>query len=225
MVQTWERSVVDDGFTVRRRHSLTAPDGTPLREHEWTRSGTDPYNFSFEKSKTLPGERTLNMSRTRSWDGTSGTMEQTFTGPNGQTRHFTRQWSPQEDSFGQPLPPPERFRLGPAAGGSGLTTPTAAPTPPLHETPKSRWGFLEKWNPFRGIAGPRGGSAARTAFRPPRAGFTVGSFGRSGVSRAGRDLMKSRPGKPQSNAQRVQKDHPKRPARPSPPRPRPGKTS
>ena len=73
----------DDGYQLQREQTWTAPDGTVRKQHEMTFSGTDPYNYQRQKTITLPDGRTVTMEQTRTWDGTSGTMERTFTGPNG----------------------------------------------------------------------------------------------------------------------------------------------
>jgi len=94
MVQSWERSVTDDGYTYRRQQVWTNPDGTPLRSHQWTTAGTDPNNYERSRTMVLRDGRTLSRTETRTWDGTKGTRERTMIDPNGQTRTFQRAWAP-----------------------------------------------------------------------------------------------------------------------------------
>ena len=101
MTQTWERLNTEEGYRYRRSQTWNSPDGTPLRQHERTVSGSDPYNYTREHSNTLPDGRTINQTHVRLWDGTSGTMERSFTGPNGQTRQSQRSWTPDEQIGGQ----------------------------------------------------------------------------------------------------------------------------
>src|SRR3990170_4819761 len=105
MVQSWERSQTEDGYLYRRGQTFTAPDGTMLRQHEQALSGTDPYNYTRQHEMTLRDGRTILHSQTRSWDGTTGTMERTFSGPNGQTREFQHAWTPDDLASGDPGEP------------------------------------------------------------------------------------------------------------------------
>ena len=184
MVQSWERSQAPEGYQYRRAHTFTAPDGTLLKQQEWTRTGTDPYNYTRERQHQLRDGRTIMHRQTRSWDGTTGTMEKSFTGPNGQTRDFLRPWAPDEQVAPQPGPiVPE--------------TPTTA-TAPVEQPKKNRWGWMEKLNPFR-----KGGP-----FRPAkpapqrRSGFTIGSGAASSTGRMQHGLNKKQPGNPSPNSRR-----------------------
>jgi hypothetical protein len=233
-IQTWQRSTGEEGFNWTRSHQFFAPDGTPIREHEMTRSGGDPYNFSREKSMTFRDGRTLNMTQTRTWDGTSGTMERTFTGPNGQTRDFQRPWTPEDE----PVEPPpvslrERLRLRMMADAPATYPETPDVQPPVLEPAKRKWGFLEKLeklNPFRATGGQAWGWKSSSDTRPPRAGFTIGSAGHGNPNRAPHGLTKKQPGQPEPNLNRmrtkyqIKNQHPPHPPTPSASRPHPNTT-
>jgi len=138
MTQSWDRTVTEDGFTIRREQTWTAADGTPLRQHESTVTGTDPLNFQRDRTITLKDGRTIEHTYSQSWDGTSLQRERTFTGPNGQTRTW-EQTSPEkppaktwklfgdrsgaEADSGPPKTRPSGFTLG--SGGHGLWSPSA----------------------------------------------------------------------------------------------------
>ena len=188
MVQTWERSENEEGYLYRRSHTFTAPDGTPLKQQEWSRTRTDPYNYSREQQHQLRDGRTIMHRQTRSWDGTTGTMERAFTGPNGQTRHFLRPWAPDEQNSPEP---------GPIVPEPTATTTTAV-DPPVEPPKKNRWGWIEKLNPFRkgGPFRPAGPSPQR------RAGFTIGSGGPSSTGPRQHGLNKTQPGNPSPNSRR-----------------------
>ena len=83
---------MDTSIAVRR------PGRTPTELHcgsmNDTLSGSDPYNYTREHSITLPDGRTINQTQVRTWDGTDGTMERSFIGPNGQTHQSLRSWTP-----------------------------------------------------------------------------------------------------------------------------------
>ena len=162
MTQTWERVNTEEGYEYRRSQTWTNPDGTPLRQHERTLSGSDPYNYTRERSHTLPGDRTINQTQVRSWDGTNGTMERSFTGPNGQTRQSQRSWTPDEQIGGQMASMPEPVQ--PA---------TVMPaTTPATSQPAEKVSWWKKLNPFRKKGSQTAGSAAASA---PRRGFTIGA--------------------------------------------------
>ena len=184
MVQSWERLQSQEGYQYRRAHTFTAPDGTLLRQQEWNRTGTDPYNYTREHQHQLRDGRTIMHRQTRSWDGTAGTMEKSFAGPNGQTRQFQRPWAPDEQLSPEP---------GPIA-----PEPTAATTTPAEQPKKNRWGWMEKLNPFRK------GGPLRPAKPSPRrrAGFTIGSGSPSGTGLRPHGLNKTRPGNPSPNSRR-----------------------
>jgi hypothetical protein len=188
MVQSWEQIQNEEGYQYRRAHTFTAPDGTLLRQQEWTRTGTDPYNFTREQQHQLRDGRTILHRQTRTWDGTSGTMERTFTGPNGQTRHSLRPWAPDEQVLPEPGP------ITPEA----MAAATPAVSPPVVEPKKNRWGWMEKLNPFR-----KGGPLRSTESSPPRrAGFTVGSGRPQIAGRMQHGLNKTQPGNPSPNSRR-----------------------
>ncbi len=161
MTQTWERVMTEEGYQYRRSQTWTSPDGTLMRQHERTLSGSDPYNYTRQRSNTLPDGRTIQHTQVRSWDGTNGTMERSFTGPNGQTRQSTRSWTPDEQIGGQTPNMTE-----PVQPATVLPT-TTQTTSQLTE--KVRW--WQKLNPLRKKGNQTVGAAARSA---PRRGFTIG---------------------------------------------------
>ncbi|TVS11906.1 MAG: hypothetical protein EA424_23215 [Planctomycetaceae bacterium] len=71
-----------------REHVVTNPRGEITQT--WERVNTDPYNDTREHTITLPDGRTIHHSHVRTWDGTDGTMERSFTGPNGQERWWQK---------------------------------------------------------------------------------------------------------------------------------------
>lgn len=162
MTQSWERTTTEDGYQYRRSQTWTNPDGTPLRQHERTLSGSDPYNYTREHSITLPDGRTINQTQVRTWDGTNGTMERSFIGPNGQTHQSVRSWTPD----GQPndMAPGMTEPVQPSA-----VSPSTAPA--TSQTPE-QVSWWQKLNPFRKRGTGTAGSAAASA---PRRGFTIGT--------------------------------------------------
>ncbi len=182
MTQSWERSRNEEGYQYRRQQTFTAPDGTPLRQHERSYSGTDPNNYTRQNRVELRDGRTILHQQTRSWDGTTGTRQQTFNGPNGQTRYSEHTW-----------------RAPPAAPGTVAPERAAPPVEP----PKKRnpWGWLEKLNPFRkgGLLGP----SKPPAEPPARArGFTIGSGHRDPPGHVPQGVSNRQPGRPSPNSQR-----------------------
>ena len=178
MVQSWERSVTDNGYTYRRQHVWTNPDGTPLRSHQWTTTGTDPNNYERSRTMVLRDGRTLSRTDTRTWDGTQGTRERTMIGPNGQTRTFQRAWAPDGQATDGPS------IEGRTPGGPptfSLTAPLQRPPSAVIAKPQSKPSSWSKWNPF--AKKPHAdipAATTRIASSPAaRRGFTVGSHGRS----------------------------------------------
>ena len=175
MAHARERVRTDEGFQYRRSQTWTGPDGTPIRQHEHTLSGTDPHNYTREHSLTLPDGRTIEHTHVRSWDGAEGTMERSFVGPNGQTQHLQRSWSPDEPA-GEP-----------AANMAASREPSGPPpaTPPSPSDPPARGGWLRNINPFSRGGQPTGAAAAAAA---PRRGFTIGTAnaGAAGPSQSNR---------------------------------------
>jgi hypothetical protein len=162
MTQTWERVNTEEGYEYRRSQTWTNPDGAPLRQHERTLSGSDPYNYTRERSHTLPDGRMINQTQVRSSVGTYGTMERSFTGPNGQTHQSQRSWTPGEPIAGQMTSMP------------GPVQPTAVspPTAPATSRPAEKVSWWQKLNPFRNKSNQTAGSAAASA---PRRGFSIGT--------------------------------------------------
>jgi hypothetical protein len=162
MTQSWERANTGDGYQYRRSQTWTDPDGTQLRQHERTFSGSDPYNYTRERNQTLSDGRTVNHTHMRSWDGTNGMMERSFTGPNGQTHQAQRSWTPDGQIGGQMTSTPNSVQLSNISPGRA-----ARATQP---TEKVSW--WQKLNPLR----KRGNESAGSAATPgPRRGFTVGA--------------------------------------------------
>lgn len=162
MTQTWERVNTEEGYQYNRSQVWTNPDGTPLRQHERTLSGSDPNNYTREHSNTLPDGRTINQTQVRTWDGTDGTMERSFTGPNGQARESVRSWTPDEPIAGQMAGMPEPVQ----------PSPVPPPTVPATSQPTEKVSWWQKLNPFRKQGNTTAGTAAASA---PRRGFTVGT--------------------------------------------------
>jgi|GEM_PF-2286688 len=167
MTQTWERVNTEDGYEYRRSQVWLNPDGTPLRQHERTMAGTDPYNYTREHTITLPDGRTINHSQVRTWDGTDGTMERSFAGPNGQARESVRGWTPDEPIAGQMASMPE-----PVVPSAVAVTTSPSTTAPAASQPTEQLSWWQKMNPFRKQGNQTAGSAAASA---PRQGFTVGT--------------------------------------------------
>ena len=181
--QLREYSQTDQGYQLMRQQRFYKPDGTLLREHGMSVTGTDPYNYQRQMTHTFRDGRTMDKTFTRSYDGTTGTMGRSFVGPNGQVRQFERPWTP--DS----LVDTETPILGPV----DASTPTAqeaslaateqlgaaSPTivdPLAPTTTKADEGFLSRLNPFKKRESKRMTGSSATA---KRSGFTIGSFGRS----------------------------------------------
>lgn len=162
MSRSWEQVNTEEGYQYRRSQTWTGPDGVPVRQHERTLSGSDPYNYTREHNITLPDGRTINQTQVRTWDGTSGTMERSFTGPNGQTHQSQRSWTPDEQ------PTPQISAIAEPVQLSGTLPSTAAS--PSEPTEQVRW--WQKINPFRKGGNETAGSAVASA---PRRGFTIGT--------------------------------------------------
>lgn len=183
--QLREYSQTEEGYQYMHQHRFYQPDGTLLREHSSSLTGTDPYNYQRQMTHTFGDGRTMEQTFTRSYDGTTGTMERSFVGPNGQVRQFERPWAPDglagmETPQTDPatLPGPQEVGL-PAAEQLGIVPPTIVDPLAPATTPKADEGFLSWLNPFkkRG-ANASAGSAGSTA-TAKRSGFTIGSFGQS----------------------------------------------
>jgi hypothetical protein len=205
MVQTWEHTQTEEGgYLDRRSHTFTAPDGTMLRQHSWSRSGTDPYNYTRQHEMTFRDGRTMTHTQTRTWDGTTGTMDRTFVGPNGQTRQMTRPWTPDDVVAGTAAPAaePAPADTAPTSTDAAPTSTAPAPAGTTGEGPsaegKSRWGWLKKLNPFGGGVTPRGPNAGSA---PRRSGFTVGS-GRGSRPQVPPGLSSRQPGEPNPHSHR-----------------------
>ena len=169
--QLREYQQTEDGYSLLHQQRFYQPDGTVLREHAMSVTGTDPYNYQRQMTHTFRDGRTMEKTITRSYDGETGTISQTFNGPNGQVRQLQRPWTPDD----------------PATAGQGLLASDPLPTPQqaglptreqLARSPAAsadEGGFWSRLNPFKK------GHAKQTANSPTpkRSGFTVGSFGRS----------------------------------------------
>jgi hypothetical protein len=177
-IQSWERSRDEEGYLYRQSQTFHAPDGTQIRQHERTRSGSDPYNDTRQHQVQLRDGRTIVHDQTRSWDGTSGTRERTFSGPNGQTRHFQRPWTPEGRlSPDADVAVPQPTHAGPTTVPAPRVGGADAARPPVEPPKRKMWAWLEKLNPFR-----KGGPLrpSRPASPPPGGpGFTIGSGHRS----------------------------------------------
>lgn len=174
MTQTWQRVQTENGYEYRRVQTWTSPDGTLLRQHEQALSGSDPYNYTREHNMTLRDGRTMSQTQTRNWDGTSGTVERSIEGPNGQAHQWQRSWTPDEQLAGQTTEP-----IDPAS--PSVAPSTTAPATSQAAEEKSWW---QKMNFFRKRGNDTAGSAAASA---PRRGFTIGTSRSSST----RDLSRS----------------------------------
>jgi len=221
MLQRWERLTTEDGHTYRHDQTWTDPEGNLLRQHQMTTIRNNPYNSQRQKSMTLPDGRTLNMTRTRTWDGETGSMERTFAGPNGQYRSIQRPWSPEHDPIdGQHTTATSRIRTRQSIGQPAGGTQTSQGTSSLAERSQSKHGLFSRFNPFASKGTPSWGSNRRSS-RP--SGFTVGSAagGPWGASRQG--LARKQPGQSRSGVQRTKSGGRQNPAAGSASRSRPGK--
>jgi hypothetical protein len=162
MTQTWERVNTEEGYEYRRSQTWTNPDGALLRQHERTLSGSDPNNYTRERSHILPDGRTINQTQVRSSDGTYGTVERSFIGPNGQTHQSQRNGSPDVPIAGQMTSNPEPVHA----------TAVAPPTAPATSRPAEKASWWQKLNPFRNKGNQTARSSTTSA---PRRGFTIGT--------------------------------------------------
>jgi hypothetical protein len=199
--QTWERTVTDDGYTYRRQQTWTNPDGTPVRSHETTFTGTDPYNFQREKTVTLRDGRTVEHGYSQSWDGTTLQRERTFSGPNGQTHNFQQTWT-----AGSGEVPPTDPTVAPAAQPTSPEQPApvaeTAPESTVPTAPKSGESLLQKLNPFGSKTTTTEGS--KPAMSRP-SGFTLGSTARGAPNPGNRyGLTRRQAGEPETATHRQQ---------------------
>jgi hypothetical protein len=155
--------------------------GTTVNSHQWT--GSDPYNYTREHQVQLRDGRTLSQTQTRSWDGTTGSMERTIVGPNGQTHQFQHAWTPDDPTAAT------------AEGQPALAIPPSGGTP---VEPPKKLSWAEKLNPFRkgGLFRPSKPAGPRTSVEPRRSGFTLGSGKHSGWGHLPSGLSKNHPGEP-----------------------------
>jgi hypothetical protein len=166
-----ERTQAQDGSGYSYQHSVTRPSGsqTQLREYSQTEEG---YNYQRQMTHTFRDGRTMENTVTRSYDGTAGSMERSFIGPNGQVHQFERSWTPDNYVEASPVVDPSQL---PTPQDLGL--PTAGQLDPLApETAKSDKGFWSWLNPFKNRESKQTAGSSATA---KRSGFTIGSFGRS----------------------------------------------
>jgi hypothetical protein len=179
--QLRDYSQTDEGYHLMRQQRFYKPDGTLLREHGMAVTGTDPYNYQRQMTHTFRDGRTMDKTFTRSYDGTTGTMERSFVGPNGQVRQFERPWAPDDlVDTGTPIvasvdsPTPQEAGL-PTTEQLGTISPTIV-DPLAPTTSKAKEGFFSRLNPFKNRESKRSAGSSSTA---RRSGFTIGSFGRS----------------------------------------------
>jgi hypothetical protein len=201
---THQNYTSEDGNTYMRQHMVTNPSGQMTHTWERTRDG-DSYALSREKNRVFRDGRTMEMTRTYSWDAESGTgtMSRTFEGPNGQSRSFDRPWSPDG----------ELADVQPSFGPDGMGTLDGPRTLEAPERPErgmhNMWGLLgstkkskpdgnfwSKLNTFRhnemSMAGPKPS--------PRRSGFTLGSTARHSVNAPRYGLAKKQAGQAQVQA-------------------------
>lgn len=198
--QLREYSQTEEGYQLMRQQRFYKPDGTLLREQSMTVTGADPYNYQRQMTHTFRDGRTMEKTFTRSYDGTTGTMERSFVGPNGQVHQFERPWTPNDladvgtpimDPIETPIVPeaelPTTDELGAVSSPtvdplvSVASEPAGTDVPPIVDplaptTTETDEGFLSRLNPFKNRERKRSvGSSANSR----RSGFTIGSFGRS----------------------------------------------
>jgi hypothetical protein len=181
-IQLREYSQTEEGYQLMRQQRFYKPDGSLLREHGMSVTGTDPYNYQRQMTHTFRDGRTMDKTFARSYDGTTGTMERSFIGPNGQLRQSERPWTPDDladtytpivDSI--ELPTPQDVGL-PTAEQLGTVSPTVVDPLAPTTTTKAEEGFFSRLNPFKKRESKSMAGSSATA---KRSGFTIGSFGRS----------------------------------------------
>lgn len=167
--QTWQRTTTADGTQWQRQQTWTSPDGTVQRQHTWNGTATDPYNGTRQQTIMQSPDRTLTRSQTRTWDGTTGSVQRTFTGPNGQTRTQEHPWSP-DGTTTDPSQTPVVLQTPPADAPVPDTTqqPSQASSKPADK--KTLLERMKAWNTGRKASADESKST-------PRRGFTVGSMG------------------------------------------------
>ena len=187
-----QRYTSEDGKVYTHRHMVTNPSGQITRTRERTYDG-DSHTLTRERNRAFRDGRTMEMTRTHSWDADSGTgtMSRTFEGPNGQSQSFERPWSPDG----------ELADVQPPFGPDGLRPPEAPEQPDrgMHNL----WGFLGstkksksdgtfwgKLNMFRhgekSMVGPKPS--------PGHSGFTLGSNAHRSVNAPRYGLVKKQAG-------------------------------
>jgi len=173
--QIWQQTTTDSGVHLQQQQTWTAPDGTLQRQHQWSTSQTDPYNTSRQHTIIQSPDRTMTRTQTRTWDGTPGTMERTFEGPNGQHRVQHRPWTPDD------LPTdPSRPTVVPADEPTGPVSPLAQDPAPGSSPERAaqdaeRPSLLERFKSWVSKGPKSGESTASQA----RRGFTLGTGGRT----------------------------------------------
>ncbi len=208
MTKTWERTATEDGYEWSREHRWTAPDGTVVREHQWSGSQTDPYNFQREKTMTLPGGRTMTHTQSRTWDGQTGTMEHTFQGPNGQYHQRQHSWTPDDAVTTLPVDPQttpgDLTATEPPGEADVFATDLGQSSVETDQPETGFFGKLKAW-------GKRTfGGKNREAKSMRRSGFTVGSASRMPASaRASHGAVpKQNPGQAVSSVKRAEHANP-----------------
>ncbi|MHB8897606.1 MAG: hypothetical protein ACYC6Y_02545 [Thermoguttaceae bacterium] len=139
------------------------------------------YDYQRQMTHTFRDGRTMEKTFTRTYDGTTGTMERSFVGPNGQVQHFQRPWTPDDSpdttavtpDGGNPIAPLDAGTPGgdPVGMETASISDAQAPAEPAGEG--GLWGWL---NPFKKRPAK---SPAEVSDTGKRGGFTIGSFGRS----------------------------------------------
>jgi hypothetical protein len=214
---THQRYTSDDGNTYIRQHLVTNPSGQLTHTWERTNDG-DSHTMSREKNRVFGDGRTMDMTRTYSWDAESGTgtSSRSFLGPNGQVRDFERPWSPDgELAHRQPSLAP--------GGPRTLDTPQ-----PTERGLRNFWGFFgsaKKPKPkssfWSRLDWSRRGHESMAGRKPSprRSGFTLGSTTRHGISapryglakkQAGQAQVKTRGPRPSRPPQAASRPHPVR---------------
>ena len=153
--QLRDYTLTEEGYQLMRQQRFYKPDGTLLRDHGMSVTGTDPYNYQRQMTHTFRDGRTMEKTFTRSYDGTTGTMERSFIGPNGQVRQFERPWTPDdlvetETPIVAPVDSPTPQEAGlPTTEQVGATSPTIVDPLAPTATPPGRGRILQSPEPFQ----------------------------------------------------------------------------
>lgn len=177
MTHAWETERLEDGYSLHREHTWTAPDGTFLRSQQSEITVSDPNNYQRQRTITLRDGRTIQHSWTRSWDGETFQTEHTFSGPNGQSWSRQHTWTPGSDEAPAPASVTAPASPIPPGQASGVAQGPPSEHPPANGQPGKRLGQSTG-------QGPSGNAMGNPSTSRPW-GFTLGASGWRGWSSAG----------------------------------------